>query len=138
MSHVKQQPRIKSDPSALGRVAVKLFLGICDEWGLSTDQRLILAGQTSRTTLSTWKDKIENGQGVKLQPDTLERMSYISGIYKSLELLFEDRERIKSWPKAPNNDFGGQSALERMLCGRMADLVDVRRYLDGWRGAIHG
>jgi hypothetical protein len=30
--------------------------------------------------------------------------------------------------------FGGKSALDRMLAGRVVDLADVRRYLDAERG----
>lgn len=133
----QKRPTGAARSGQLGRVAAKLFLAICDDWELSNEQRLVLAGQSSRTTLAKWRDKVEQGEAIKLSPDTLERLSYIAGIYKALELLFEDRERIRQWPKAANHDFGGQSALERMLCGRIIDLADVRRYLDGWRGALY-
>jgi hypothetical protein len=41
-----------------------------------------------------------------------------------------------AWVKKPNSarGFGGKSALERMLAGRVLDLADVRRYLDAQRG----
>jgi hypothetical protein len=38
--------------------------------------------------------------------------------------------------RRPNSaaPFGGRSALERMLSGNVADLYEVRRYLDAERG----
>jgi hypothetical protein len=41
-----------------------------------------------------------------------------------------------AWVRQPNAaaPFGGRSALERMLSGRVADLYVVREYLDAERG----
>jgi len=44
-----------------------------------------------------------------------------------------DWERY-AWIKAPNDAFGGRSALDVMLGGEMTDLMRVRRYLDAERG----
>lgn len=126
------------DHGMQGRVAVKLFLGIADEWGLSEEQRCTLAGLSSRTTLHNWRKKVVAKEGINLSGDTLERLSYLAGIYKGVQLLFTDPAQWKNWVKKPNRDFGGQSALERMLAGRVVDLADVRRYLDGWRGEHYG
>ena len=67
--------------------------------------------------------------------DTLERLSYVAGIYKALQLLFPNAEQWSGWIRRPNRDFGGRPALEHMLGGRVIDLADVRRYLDAQRGA---
>lgn len=119
----------------LGRVAVKLFMGIAKQWQLNDKQSCTLAGLGSRSTLHKWKDAAEHNKPVKVSPDTLERLSYIAGIYKALQLLFTDASRWQEWVHAPNDAFGGQSAMDRMLAGKVIDLADVRRYLDGWRGA---
>ena len=116
------------------RVLVKLFFGITGEWSLTDVQRCRLAGITTRTTLRNWRQRVAASEPVKLSPDTFERLSYIAGVYKALQLLFQDPEQWKNWVRKPNSDFGGQSALQRMLGGRVVDLADVRRYLDGWRG----
>lgn len=116
------------------RVLVKLFFGITGEWSLTDEQRCRLAGINTRTTLRNWRQRVAAGEPVKLSVDTFERLSYIAGVYKALQLLFQDPEQWKNWVLKPNSDFGGQSALDRMLGGRVVDLADVRRYLDGWRG----
>jgi hypothetical protein len=118
----------------MSRVAVKLFFGITEEWNLTDAQRCILAGLGTRTTLHNWRHKLDNNKPIKLSKDTLERLSYLAGIYKAIQILFSDPGQWKNWVKKPNRDFGGVSALDRMLAGRVVDLVDVRRYLDGWRG----
>lgn len=126
------------DQGLQGRVAVKLFLAIADEWGLTDDQRCTLAGLGSRTTLHNWRKKVAAKEAINLSGDTLERLSYLAGIYKGIQLLFTDPAQWKNWVKKPNQHFGGQSALDRMLAGRVVDLSDVRRYLDSWRGEHYG
>ena len=132
---VSQEARTQRDRGALGRVAAKLFLGVTDEWQLTEAEKLILAGHESRTTLSQWRRKIAAGEDIRLSRDTLERLSYVAGIYKALQLLFPNPKQWAEWIHRPNRDFGGQPALERMLAGRVVDLADVRRYLDAWRGS---
>ncbi|MFT7245301.1 MAG: hypothetical protein ACI82A_002668 [Candidatus Azotimanducaceae bacterium] len=119
----------------LGRVAVKLFLGITDDWDLTENEKLVLAGHESRTTLNQWRQKVEANEDIKLSRDTLERLSYVAGIYKALQLLFPNPEQWSNWIRRPNRDFGGNPALEHMLGGKVVDLADVRRYLDSWRGS---
>ena len=65
-----------------------------------------------------------------------ERISYLLGIYKALQMLFPEPAQADAWVKKPNQAplFGGRSALERMLGGQVADLYVVRQYLDAQRG----
>ena len=71
-----------------------------------------------------------------LSKDTLERISYILGIYQALQTLLPNEGAADSWIKQANTalPFGGRSALERMLSGQVADLFVVRQYLDTQRG----
>ena len=58
------------------------------------------------------------------------------GIYKALHILLPSELAANDWIHKPNDAplFNGKSALEKMLQGRVVDLVDVRRYLDAERG----
>jgi len=58
----------------------------------------------------------------------IEQISYTLGIYKALRLLFPTEEQSLAWPSKPNRAFDGESAIDLMLSGRIAE---VRRYLDG-------
>ena len=68
--------------------------------------------------------------------DTVERLSYLLGIYKALQILLPETEAADGWVRRPNQAaiFGGRSALERMLGGNVGDLLVVRQYLDAMRG----
>ncbi|MYE14536.1 MAG: DUF2384 domain-containing protein [Gammaproteobacteria bacterium] len=125
---VAEQPRGRADRDRrrLSGPALRAFLRIADLWDLSVDQQMILLGVTARSTFSKWKKSRS-----ALPKDTLERISYILGIYGALQVLLPDPEAA-AWVKRPNaaHPFGGTSALDRMLCGQVADLYVVRQYLD--------
>ena len=69
--------------------------------------------------------------------DVLERISYVLGIYKALQILIPDAEtsgRVDRQVRTRLPLFGGHSALDRMLGGNVGDLYAVRQYLDAQRG----
>lgn len=118
-------------PRGLDHDAVKRgFFRIMDAWEIRDSDAQVLLGRPSRTTFYAWK----KGEGGRLSHDTLERVSYVLGIYKALQLLFSNPGQADAWMKKPNAAFGGQSALERALGGRVVDLAHVRQYLDFVRG----
>lgn len=110
-------------------VAKKAFFRIAELWELDDEQAAILLGQPRADELQEWK----RGEGDLLPHDALERVSCVLGIYKALQLLFEPG-RADAWINAPNDYFNGRSALDQMLAGKVADLYEVRRYLDYVRG----
>ena len=71
-----------------------------------------------------------------LTADTLERISYVLGIYKALRILLPTEAAANEWIHKPNSAylFGGNSALEKLMKGHVIDLADVRRYVDAERG----
>ena len=120
------------DSEELGSTALTAFFNITQRWGLSAEEERTLLGAPPRSTFFKWKSE----RVAKLSADTVERISYVMGIYKSLRILLPTAEAAHAWVKKPNTAYGfaGKSALERMLGGRVIDLADVRRYLDAERG----
>jgi hypothetical protein len=118
--------------ASLGGPGLRAFANIAEAWGLTIAEQLQLLGIASRSTFFKWRR--ENDP--RLPRDTLERLSYLLGIYKSLQILLPDPKAADEWIRKPNNaaPFGGRSALERMLSGQVADLYVVREYLDAERG----
>ncbi|HEU5046798.1 MAG TPA: MbcA/ParS/Xre antitoxin family protein [Rickettsiales bacterium] len=112
--------------------ALRTFFNIAGAWGLDTEEQRILLGKPARSTFFNWK----KNKPVALSHDTLERLSYILGIYKALQILLPQAEAADGWVKRANDApiFGGKSALDRMLSGNVADLYVVRQYLDAQRG----
>ena len=126
----------KSVPAAerqeLAAPALRGFFSIAERWQLSTAQQRVLLGNPPSSTFFKWKKERKG----PLARDVLERISYVLGIYKALQILLADPERADSWVREPNAAplFGGRSALERMLGGNVGDLYAVRQYLDAQRG----
>lgn len=118
--------------AALAGPALRTFFRIADAWRLSTDEARRLLGDPPRSTFFMWK---REGSG-NLSGDVLERISYVLGIYKALQILLPDPLAADEWVRRPNTaaPFAGKPALERMLSGNVADLYVVRQYLDGQRG----
>jgi hypothetical protein len=120
-------------PGRMAAAGLRAFERIAQAWGLSVDEQLCLLGSPPRSTYFAWRKHPEKAS---LSRDTLERLSNILGIYKSLQILLPEAAAADAWVRQPNSapPFGGRSALSRMLAGNVADLNLVRRYLDGVRG----
>ena len=123
----------ESTPSTdQGGPALRAFFNLAERWKLRiADQRKLL-GDPPESTFYKWKRQ----RDAVLGRDTVERISYLLGIYKALQILLPDPAQADAWLGKPNQAplFGGQSALERMLSGNVADLYVVRQYLDAQRG----
>jgi len=119
-------------PERLGAAGLRAYARIAQAWGLSVDEQLCLLGAPPRSTYFAWRKHPERAS---LPRDTLERLSNLLGIYKSLQILLPDPAAADAWVRKPNQapPFGGRSALDRMLAGNVSDLNLVRRYLDGVR-----
>ena len=135
MQHTATALQAPPKPSSreLSAAGLRAFFNIARDWGLSTDEQMVLLGAPGRSTFFKWKAAPETAD---LKRDTLERLSYLLGIYKALQILLPAATAADAWVKKPNSAplFGGKSALDRMLGGNVADLVAVRQYLDARRG----
>jgi hypothetical protein len=127
-----QQTVPAAQPGDLAGPALRAFFSIASAWDLSTAQQRMLLGNPPTSTFFKWKRQLAGN----LPRDVLERISYILGIYKALQILIPDETRADAWITSLNAApmFGGQSALDRMLGGNVGDLYAVRQYLDAQRG----
>ena len=116
----------------LGGPALRAFFRLAERWKLRVADQRRLLGDPPESTFYKWKRQ----QTGSLGRDVLERISYLLGIWKALQILFPDPAQADAWLHQPNQSplFGGQSALQRMLSGNVADLFVVRQYLDAQRG----
>ena len=145
---------------SLSGPALYTFFRIAELWDLSVEEQMRLLDMTDSTTFYKWKkssntvpprdtprsalfptervfatNRWEEYPNTILPRDTLERISYIIGIYKALQILLPDEKAADEWVKRPNKAplFKGKPALHRMLSGKVADLSVVRQYLDAQR-----
>jgi hypothetical protein len=115
----------------MAAAGLRAFARIAEQWGLSVEQQRCLLGEPARSTFFAWR---KSPGDASLPRDTLERLSNLLGIYKSLQILLPDEAAADAWVKQPNAAFGGRSVLDHMLAGNLSDLNTVRRYLDAVRG----
>src|SRR6187455_2818519 len=104
----------RADPSPaplpdLGGPALRGFFAIADAWGLKSAEARRLLGDPPESTFYKWKKQRDGAPG----RDVIERISYVLGIFKALQILFPDPTRADAWIRRPNGApaFGGLSAL---------------------------
>lgn len=129
--YAQKIPLVHHEDAKKAQIALKAFFNMAELWQLNNQQQMILLGSPSRSTFFRWK----KGEVKELSPDTLERISYLLGIYKALHILFSESEQADSWLHRANQAglFAGSSALDYMLQGKMINLYEVRKYLDAQR-----
>jgi hypothetical protein len=133
---VEQPETVEEDGishEVMAAAGLRAFFNIARDWKLSVDEQLTLLGSPGRSTMFKWRGAPGSA---RVPRDTLERLSYIVGIYKSLQILLPVHAAADTWIRKPNAAplANGGSALERMLGGNVSDLVAVRQYLDAVRG----
>src|SRR3954469_19419104 len=101
--------RPAADEESLTGPALRTFFRIGEAWQLSAEEQRTLLGAPPRSTFFKWK----TGAG-SVPRDTLERISYVLGIYKNLQVLLPEPEIADAWVRNPNQAplFHGRSALE--------------------------
>jgi hypothetical protein len=126
----RQDPRVRREMSG---PALRAFFNLSAIWKLTSDQQRALLGWPPESTFFKYKA----GQAGTLSYDALTRISLVLGIYKDLRILYPEQELADRWIMLPNNNplFGGRPALALMTEGGMDGLYQVRRLLDGRRGA---
>jgi len=136
---MKKPPKLHKQTVPVGdnRItpALRTVFNILQAWEVKVKHFGILLG-VSQPTMYRWKANPAAAAKANSR-DLEERLSYILGIYKALQILLPDSQSADSWVNRPNTAavFGGRTPLERILGGKVADLYEVRRWLDGQRGS---
>ena len=114
--------------------ALRTVFNILEAWGVKVKDWGRLLG-VSQPTVQRWKSNPGSAARANSR-DLVERLSYILGIYKALQVLLPDPAVADSWVNRPNASplFNGSTPLQRLLAGNVADLYEVRRWLDSQRG----
>jgi len=108
---------------------LRAVLNMFDKWALKPAQIRVLLGSPAERTLQRWR----SGQIAGVPHDTVYRLGCLLGIHKALRYMFSVPERGYEWVKKPNEAFGGNSALDKMLQGAPTDIAEVRAFLDAER-----
>jgi uncharacterized protein (DUF2384 family) len=124
---------IEADRARLSVVALKAYLRLVEQWGLTGQQAAALLDVSS----STWERMKARGKDRPLSQDQMTRISALVGIYKGLHLLFADA-MADDWPKLANSGplFARSTPIEAMVRGGIPQMLEVRRYIDAVRGGL--
>jgi hypothetical protein len=114
-------------------VALAAFFNIAEKWQLSIAEQMTLLGIANPSTLHNYK---RDPLSARVDRDMLDRLSYLLGIFKDLQVLLSDEKSADNWVKTPNEaaPFNGKTALEVMCRGSIVNLLQVRQYLAAQRG----
>lgn len=115
----------------LSAPGLRTFLAIADQWKLTVEQRRLVLGSPSRATYYRWAKIARSQKQLTLPVDTLMRISYILGIYQSLEILCRNELDRTAWLRRKHltGVFLQAPPLEWIASGWQEDLVVVRRFL---------
>lgn len=121
-------PQQKQMAAAGLRTVFRIF----DEWGLGDEDAMRILG-IGRSTFYNYK---RDPNCAKADKTLLERLSYVLGIYKALQILLPDPAIASRWITAASDApiFGGAAPIDRLRAGQVGDLYLVRTYLDAQRG----
>ena len=117
--------------SRLSRPAIEAFFAIVEKWDLRNEDGMALLGGTSHGRYYELK---KNRTGM-LSQDELTRISLLIGIFKALNILF-DQKLANQWTSRPNSNpmFNDAPPLELLMRGGVPAMISVRRLLDARRG----
>ncbi len=115
----------------LSPAALRAFFSIAERWGIrDEDARQLLGGISNGKYYQLKQDPRH-----VLEQDRLQRISYLIGIFKALNILYGTR-LADSWVQLGNTNpmFSGRTPLVYMLQGGTRAMENVRRLLDARRG----
>jgi hypothetical protein len=121
----------KAERERLSPGALRAFFNIMERWTVrDEDARALLGGMTNGPfyQLKKQPDRV-------LDMDRLQRISYLVGIFKALNILYSEALADR-WIQLPNTHrlFGGLTPLTHMIRGGLPAMQVVRRLLDARRG----
>ncbi len=127
LSRIEERRRLSS-------AALKALFNIVKHWRIRDEDARELLGGISNGAY--YQLKQNTGATVKpLEQDRLLRISYLIGIFKSLNILYSQR-LADQWMQLPNTNpiFEGRTPLDYILRGGPPAMDVVRRLLDARRG----
>lgn len=123
----------KAERERLSPSAVRVFFNIMNRWKVrDEDARMLLGGMSN----GPFYELKKNPDRV-LETDRLQRISFLVGIFKALNVLYSEK-LADAWIQLPNSNriFGGQAPLVYMLNGGLPAMQTIRRLLDARRGGV--
>src|SRR5688572_14561340 len=122
----------KAERERLSRSALRGFFRLIERWKVRDEDARELLGGLSSSAYYEWKKSSDR----VLDVDRITRISYLTGIYKALHIIYGDK-LADEWVNLPNSNaiFGGRSPLAYMIGGGLLAMQTVRKLVDARRGS---
>lgn len=125
-----------ADRVRLGAAGLRTFFRVAEQWRLAVADQCALLGDIGRTTHHAWRAR-PPATAESYTTDRLTRLSYVLGIYGTLQRLYGDSPAFAdAWVAAPNSaaPFEGRSPLALMREMGIPGMHLVRRLLEAQAG----
>ena len=111
---------------------LRTALRILEKWKATTEQAISIL-RVSRSSIS----RIQQGKGVELDCDQLERASIVLNCHASLRLVFDNPENVYGFVGMENHNdfFNGRKPLEIMAQGDLMSLLETYKRIVEFCGA---
>lgn len=121
----------KAERERLSAPALRAFFNMMERWSVRDEDARALLGGISNGPFYELKKNTER----VLETDRLQRISYLVGIFKALNVLYSEK-LADAWLRLANENpiFVGQTPLSYMIQGGLPAMQVVRRLLDARRG----
>ncbi len=121
----------REEQRRLSPAAIRAFFNIMRHWKVADKDARRLLDDVSNGSFYSWKRE----SPAQLRQDQLLRISYLIGIFKSLNILFSE-QLADRWVHLPNANeiFHHRTPLAYMLEHGVPAMDTVRRLLDARRG----
>lgn len=113
-------------------VILRTALRILEKWKATTEQASSVL-RVSRSSIS----HAQQGKGVELDRDQLERASIVLNCHTSLRLVFDNTENVYGFVGMENHNdfFNGRKPLEIMAQGDLMSLLETYKRIVAFCGA---
>ncbi len=112
--------------------AFMMGVNILDKWQCTSAQKQAILSIPK----STYHRYLKEPNSVLLNPDQLERLSYIANIHQALRIVFSNPDNVYGFMKMKNENpyFNGRSPLSIIESGNFGALYEVFKHIDSLRG----
>jgi hypothetical protein len=109
------------------RLVLSTALNILSKWDASNEQCTNIL-RVSRSTIT----RAQQGKGVELDSDQLDRASIVLNCHAALRLVFDNPENVYGFPNMENHNdfFNGRKPLEIMAQGDLLSLTETFKRID--------
>jgi hypothetical protein len=118
-------------PIDMSGPALRAFLTISREWGLTERQRRDLLGGPTPMTLAAWERAARVRERVRVPDAVLSRIQLLLQIRCAVKKSMPDPDDQAAWLRVRNREIDGRPPLDWM-CESSEDLARVRDQVAGW------